>query len=217
MRSGAHAMTIRPILYSFRRCPYAMRARLAMLASGTVCEIREVKLAAKPAELIAASPKATVPVLVLPDGQVIDQSLGIMRWALGRNDPEGWLTRTDDALIAANDGPFKHHLDRYKYPDRHGSDAMAHRAEGVKLLAALEDRLAAAAWLCGHAPGLADVAIMPFVRQFAQTDRPWFDAQPLSHVRNWLARLRTAPSFAATMIRLQPWQAGDAPILFPDG
>lgn len=217
MRSGARPMTTRPVLYSFRRCPYAMRARLALLASGTVCEIREVKLAAKPAELIAASSKATVPVLVLPDGQVIDQSLGIMRWALGRNDPEGWLARTDEALIAANDGPFKHHLDRYKYPDRHGSDAMAHRGEGVKLLAALEDRLGAAAWLCGDTPGLADAAIMPFVRQFAQTDRPWFDVQPLPHVQDWLARLLTAPSFAAAMIRLQPWQAGDAPILFPDG
>ncbi|MFT4026588.1 MAG: glutathione S-transferase N-terminal domain-containing protein, partial [Novosphingobium sp.] len=135
---------MRPVLYSFRRCPYAMRARLALLASGTSCEIREVKLAAKPAEMLAASPKATVPVLVLPDGQVIDESLNIMRWALGRNDPLGWMERTDEASIAANDGAFKHHLDRYKYPERHGSDPAEHRAAGLAILAELEARLAAA-------------------------------------------------------------------------
>ena len=111
----------RPILYSFLRCPYAMRARMALVASGTICHIREVKLSRKPAELIAASPKATVPVLVRTDGEVIAESLEIMRWALERNDPEGWLQRYDRALIEANDGPFKHHLDRYKYPDRHNS------------------------------------------------------------------------------------------------
>ena len=130
-RFARPAMTARPILYSFRRCPYAMRARLALLVSGTVCGIREVKLSAKPAELIAASPKATVPVLVLPDRTVIDQSLDIMRWALGQGDPEGWLDRADDALIAANDGPFKHHLDHYKYPDRHQAEREVHRAAAL--------------------------------------------------------------------------------------
>lgn len=217
MRISARDVTNNPILYSFRRCPYAMRARLALLASGTICEIREVKLAAKPADLIAVSPKATVPVLVLPDGRVIDQSLDIMRWALDRNDPEDWLARADDALIAANDGPFKYHLDRYKYRDRHGSDPVAHRAEGLKMLEALERRLAVAAHLCGNAPGLADAAIMPFVRQFAQTDRPWFDEQRLPRIQDWLARQLATPRFAAAMIRLQPWQPGDAPIRFPDG
>lgn len=204
-----------PVLYSFRRCPYAMRARLALLASGAACEIREVRLADKPAALIAASPKATVPVLVLADGRVIDQSLDIMRWALGLNDPEGWLERADDALIAANDGPFKHHLDRCKYPDRHGSDPAAHRVEGAALLRALERRLAAAANLCGDAPGLADAAIMPFVRQFAAIDRAWFDALPLPGVQAWLARHLASPRFAAAMVRLRPWCAGDPPILFP--
>jgi glutathione S-transferase len=210
-------MTTKPILYSFRRCPYAMRARLALLVSGTICEIREVKLAAKPAEMIAASPKATVPVLALPDGQVIDESLDIMRWSLGCNDPEHWGDRGDEALIAANDGPFKHHLDRYKYPDRHASDPAAHRGLGLELLRVLEARLASCAWLCGNVRGLADAAIMPFVRQFAQTDRAWFDAQPLPCVQAWLERQLADPLFVAAMIRLRPWQAGDAPILFSGG
>ncbi|MBY8821820.1 glutathione S-transferase [Sphingomonas colocasiae] len=206
----------RPILYSFRRCPYAMRARLALLVSDTICEIREVKLVAKPAEMVSVSPKATVPVLVLPDGRVIDESLDIMRWALGRNDPEGWLARGDEALIAANDGPFKHHLDRYKYPDRHASDPAQHRHAALELLHVLEARLASQPCLRGDAPGLADAAIMPFVRQFAQTDRAWFDARPLPHLQAWLERRLAAPLFSAAMVRLQPWQAGDAPILFSD-
>ena len=116
-----------PVLYSFRRCPYAMRARLALAVSGTTCELREVRLSDKPAALHEASAKATVPVVVEPGDRVIEESLDIMRWALGRCDPHGWLERDDPALIAVNDGPFKHYLDRYKYPDRHGSEAAAHR------------------------------------------------------------------------------------------
>ena len=128
-------MATDPILYSFRRCPYAMRARMALTVSATRCELREVRLSAKPAAMLAASPKGTVPVLVLPDGRVIDESLDIMRWALASNDPEGWLTRDDAALIALNDGPFKHDLDRYKYPDRHDADPIIHRASGARLFA----------------------------------------------------------------------------------
>jgi len=208
-------MTARPILYSFRRCPYAMRARMALLASGTVCELREVKLSAKPAEMVAASAKATVPVLQLADGTVIDESLDIMRWALARNDPEGWLDRADDALIAANDGPFKHHLDRYKYPERHGSDRDAHRAAGIALLAALEERLDRSAHLGGAERGLTDAAIFPFVRQFAETDRAWFDTQPLPRLHDWLARQLGSALFAAAMVRLDPWKPGDPPVRFP--
>jgi len=210
-------MAERPIFYSFRRCPYAMRARLALLASGTICEIREVKLSAKPAELLAISPKATVPVLHLPDGRVIDESLDIMRWALARSDPEGWLDRTDDALIAGNDGPFKHHLDRYKYPDRHGADPTEHRSAGLDRLRPLEARLRASPYLCGDAMGLADAALMPFVRQYAQTDRAWFDALPLPGLHAWLTQLTGSSLFEAAMVRLAPWKAGDAQILFPAG
>lgn len=208
-------VTNRPILYSFRRCPYAMRARLALIASGTVCEIREVKLSAKPAEMIAASPKATVPVLVQPGGEVIDESLDIMRWALRGHDPERWLANEDAALIAANDGPFKHHLDHYKYPDRHASDSVAHREAGLAILATLDARLSSSACLCGDAMGLTDAAIMPFVRQFAQTDRAWFDAQPVPNLQSWLARHIASLMFERAMIRLSPWRPGDAPILFP--
>jgi glutathione S-transferase len=208
-------MTALPILYSFRRCPYAMRARMALLASGQRCEIREVKLSAKPPELAAASAKATVPVLCLPDGRVLDESLDIMRWALGKADPEAWLDRDSPALIAANDGPFKQHLDRYKYPERHGSDAALHRAEGVALLGHLEQCLADRPYLCGDQRGLADIAIFPFVRQFAEVDRAWFDAQPLPGVKAWLAGLVGSDLFAGIMVRLAPWKAGDATILFP--
>jgi glutathione S-transferase len=208
-------VTDRPILYSFRRCPYAIRARLALLVSGTTCDIREIKLAAKPAEMIAASPKATVPVLVLPDGRVVDESLDIMRWALGRGDPEGWLEREDSDLLTANDGPFKHHLDRYKYPERHASDPAVHRRAALALLHRLEDRLSSSPNLCGDVRGITDIAIVPFVRQFAATDRAWFDAQELSRVQAWLARHLASPLFEAAMIRLEPWQRGDEPVAFP--
>jgi glutathione S-transferase len=192
-----------------------MRARMAVLVSGLSCDIREVKLSAKPAEMIAASPKATVPVLLLPDGRVIDESLDIMRWALGRNDPEQWLDGDDADLIAANDGPFKHHLDRYKYPDRQGADPAEHRAAGMAMLGHLETRLAAAANLCGARRSITDIALMPFVRQFAEVSRPFFDAQPIQGVQRWLAAHIASPLFEQAMIRLVPWKAGDPPILFP--
>lgn len=205
-------MTNHPILYSFRRCPYAMRARMALLVGGQPVEIREVVLRNKPAELIAASPKATVPVLVLEKGDVIDQSLDIMRWALRRNDPEGWLDGDDPALIAANDGPFKHHLDRYKYPERHGSDPLAHREAALQILSGLEEQLTGRNNLCRDSRSLTDMAIMPFVRQFAAMDRSWFDAQPLPRLRQWLTRHETSSLFEKAMVRLEPWQAGDVAV-----
>jgi glutathione S-transferase len=204
-----------PILYSFRRCPYAMRARLALLTSGTICEIREVKLSAKPPELLALSPKATVPVLLLNDGGIIDQSLDIMHWALNRQDPEAWLDRIDDALIAQNDGAFKHHLDRTKYPHRYGSDGAVHRAACAEMLIPIEARLEMTTNLCGDRPGFTDTALMPFVRQFAETDRAWFDAQPWPGLQAWLARHTASPLFEAMMVRLPPWTNGEEPVRFP--
>jgi glutathione S-transferase len=204
-----------PILYSFRRCPYAIRARLALLASETCCAIREVKLSAKPAELIAASPKATVPVLVLPGGRTIDRSLDIMRWALERYDPAGWLDRVDEGLIETNDGPFKQHLDRAKYPDRYGEDAARHHDACVDHLRPIEERLVGAPYLCGDRLGLTDAAILPFVRQFAAIDRGGFKALPLPHVRGWLDRLLDTSMFEAAMLRLSPWQDGDPETRFP--
>ena len=190
-----------PVLYSFRRCPYAMRARMALLISEAAFELREVTLRDKPPEMIAASPKGTVPVLVLPDGRVIDESLDIMRHALAQHDPEDWLDGDDAGLLAANDGPFKHHLDRYKYPDRHGSDADAHRAAGLALLDRLEQRLADSANLCGEGRSLTDIAVLPFVRQFAAVDRGWFDAQPLPGLQRWLRDHLGSALFMAAMAR----------------
>lgn len=207
-------MSALPILYSFRRCPYAMRARMALWVAGITVELREVKLAAKPPALAAASPKATVPVLVLPDGTVIDESLAIMRWALAQRDPEGWLTGADAALIAGNDGPFKHHLDRAKYPGRYEADGVDHRAAALTLLAPLEVRLERAAHLCSDTRTLTDIAIFPFIRQFAAIDPAWFAAQPLPRLAAWLEGHCASDLFAAVMAKFAPWQAGDAPVRF---
>jgi glutathione S-transferase len=168
-----------PILYSFRRCPYAMRARMAMTISGVAFDLREIKLSAKPQAMLEASPKGTVPVLILSDGTVIDESLDIMRWALMQHDPEDWLARDDAALVATNDGDFKRALDRYKYPERHDGDALIHRDRGLAFLVTLDHRLSSEGQLGGPTRGLTDAAIMPFVRQFASVDRLWFDALPL--------------------------------------
>jgi glutathione S-transferase len=203
-----------PILYSFRRCPYAMRARLALLVSETRVELREVKLRAKPDAMLAASPKGTVPVLVLPHGAVIDESLDVMHWALGRNDPEGWLTRDAPELIAINDGPFKHHLDRYKYPDRYDVDPLEHRARAADLLAPLESRLRAHANICDGRRGLTDMALLPFIRQFAETDRDYFEGLPLPKLQEWLARHLASPLFERIMLRVEPWKPGDAALYF---
>jgi glutathione S-transferase len=194
-----------PVLYSFRRCPYAMRARMALLVSAILFELREIVLRDKPAAMIAASPKATVPVLVLEDGKVIDESLDIMRWALDRRDPEDWLGGDDADLIARFDDRFKHHLDRYKYPDRHQTDPAEHRAAGLALLGELEQRLATHANLCRDTRALTDIAIMPFVRQFAAVDRAWFDAQPIARLRGWLADHIASPLFDRAMQRVAPW------------
>ena len=210
-------MTALPILYSFRRCPFAMRARMALLVSGQAVELREIVLRAKPQAMLDASPKGTVPVLVLPDGRVIDQSLDIMRWALARHDPETWLQGDDAELIDRFDGPFKQHLDRYKYPNRHDSDPIEHRTAGVEHLQSLEQRLAASGFLCGPARTLADIALFPFIRQFAATDQAWFDTQPLPHVQAWLAGLIASDLFATAKLRLPPWQPGDAATLFATG
>jgi len=214
-------MTGLPILYSFRRCPYAMRARMALWASGQDVELREVKLANKPPELAEASAKATVPVLVLDDGNVIDESIAVMRWALSENDPEGWLAGDDADLIATNDGAFKHHLDRYKYPNRYVDDpdhgTVDHRAEGLAILKQLDARLAQHKQLKGDRISMADIALFPFIRQFANTDRVWFDAQDLPHLQTWLQQHLDSDLFKAIMPKFVPWQAGDEAIAFGPG
>jgi glutathione S-transferase len=203
-----------PVLYSFRRCPYAMRARLALAVSGTRCELREVRLREKPASLLKASPKGTVPVLVLPDGSVIDESIDIMRRALELHDPEEWLARADADLISTCDGTFKRSLDKYKYAERAGNDALAHREKGVEFLKRLDRRLAVQTQLSGATRGFSDAAILPFVRQFVAVDREWFEAQPLAHLRNWLDEHLASELFGAIMLRVEPWAPDDPPVWF---
>jgi glutathione S-transferase len=206
-----------PVLYSFRRCPYAMRARLALAVSGVRQELREVRLSAKPDAMLAISPKGTVPVLQTADGAVIDQSLAIMRWALSLRDPDDWLARDDPALIATNDGSFKHHLDRYKYPDRHGSNAVEHRDLGLRFLEELDARLGAAGQLGGTRPGLADAAIMPFVRQFAAIDPDWFGTLPLPRLQRWLADHLASDLFQRIMHRAASWFPGAPAVVVQSG
>ena len=221
-----------PVLYSFRRCPYAMRARLALAASGLVCELREVVLRHKPQALLDASLKATVPVLITREGLVIEQSLEIMRWALAQCDPGQWLRpetgslRAMQALMAECDGNFKRDLDRYKYPGRY-SDEMAsgagdgagfarlHRAQGARFLAQLNARLGTASYLFGQRAAWADMAIAPFVRQFAETDRSWFDQQPWPELQRWLAAWLASDLFARIMTKYPPWAPGSTGIRFP--
>ncbi len=197
-----------PILYSFRRCPYAMRARMALSMSGTEYEHREVVLRDKPPQMLEVSPKGTVPVLVTEDDLVIEESLDIMRWTLAQSDPEGWLDRDDAALIEINDGSFKHHLDRYKYATRY-EDAQPdeHRAAALEILEQLERRLERRAYLCGDTRGFADIAIFPFIRQFANTDKAWFAAQDLPRVQAWLEGLVNSDLFAAIMTKRPQWKA----------
>jgi glutathione S-transferase len=196
-----------PLLYTYRRCPYAMRARMALLQAGVGYEPYEIELRHKPEKMLAVSPKGTVPVLVLADGRVLEQSLDIMRWALTHTgDRQGWWARSqmsgNPALQAACDGPFKHHLDRTKYPGRF-TDAQGreyHRTQAVAvLLQALEDRLEAAPQLGGHAPCATDIGIFPFVRQWAATDPSWWAAQPLPAVQAWLAAWLAHPLFERAM------------------
>jgi glutathione S-transferase len=208
-----HAGLTIPVLYSFRRCPYAMRARLAIAVSSTSCELREVKLSSKPDAMLAASPKGTVPVLVLPDSKVIDESLDIMRWSLARADHERWLEGDDAALIGRNDGPFKHDLDRYKYPERYGVDPHKHREMGLEFLRELDGRLDCTSQLCGPVRSIADAAIMPFVRQFAAIDQKWFSDQPLLRLKVWLADHISSELFNMIMIQVAPWSPGDRPVL----
>ncbi|MXO90994.1 glutathione S-transferase [Altererythrobacter aquaemixtae] len=196
-----------PILYSFRRCPYAMRARMALAISETAVEHREVVLRDKPEAMLEASPKGTVPVVVLDDGTVIDESIDVMRWSLGQSDPEDWLSGDDREFIAMIDGPFKHHLDRYKYSTRHDSDPAEHRAGAYAILEQLEERLAQSRYLCGTSRSMADIATFPFIRQFANTDREWFDAQPLPHLQRWLGEHLESGLFKQIMVKHNQWKA----------
>ena len=211
----------RPMLYSFRRCPYAMRARLAIRSSGTEVELREVVLRDKPPAFLEASPSATVPTLVQDDAPVIDESLDIMLWALRRNDPESWLAPSDGtldrmlALVEEIDGPFKTHLDRYKYHVRYEDcDPLEERALAAAVLRELEERLTDEGWLFGGQACLADIAILPFVRQFANVDRSWFDGENWTSLKQWLSTFEQSDRFRAVMDKYPQWTDGDPVTVF---
>jgi len=214
-------MNDKPILYSFRRCPYAIRARLAIAAGGKIVELREIMLADKAPEFLQASPSGTVP--CLKDGvTVIDESLDIMFWALEKSDPESLLVPQEGTLAASLelvelcDGPFKHHLDRYKYDTRYAdANKQAERAQASTFLQLLDGRLTDRSWLFGARASLADFAVLPFVRQFANADRDWFDQQDWETLKTWLIAFERSAIFQAVMPKWQKWRTGDEQILFP--
>ncbi len=210
-----------PVLYSFRRCPYAMRARLAISASKTSVELREVVLRDKPAEMITASPKATVPVLVCANGEVVDESIDVMHWAIAQNDPDGLrdfdaaTLRKMDALIAENDGPFKAALDRYKYPNRYdGVERDEQREAGAQFIRRLNEQLDGRSFLFGDKISFADLAILPFIRQFAHVDRDWFWAQDWTNVIQWLEAFLESERFKAIMTKYDQWRTGEEGVTF---
>ena len=199
------------ILYSFRRCPYAIRARMALRYSGVKVQLRELVLRDKPAEMLRISPKGTVPVLQLADGRVIDESLDIMVWALSQNDPQSWLPQgdllqTSLSLIRENDGDFKQYLDRYKYTDRFPThSAEDYRKQACNFLEQLETRLSQQEYLMSDRITLADVAIFPFIRQFAFVDKSWFDQSVYGCLRHWLERFLGSPLFLQVMQKYPVW------------
>ena len=192
-----------PILYSYRRCPYAMRARMALWVAQVQLEVREVSLRDKPAHLLQISPKGTVPVLQLPNGMVLEQSLDIMQWALAQHDPLGWLHADPEAVnhfISINDGDFKQALDRYKYPERYPEQPqLAYRQQGEQFLQMLETALQQHHFLLGDSASVADVAIFPFIRQFAAVDGEWFSGSAYPRLRAWLEGWLASPLFAEIM------------------
>lgn len=208
----------RPVLYSFRRCPYAMRARLAIAVSDVQVELREILLRDKAPEFLDVSPSATVPCLVT-ENEVIDESQDIMVWALEHNDPQNWLSMPSEGwdIIDDIEGPFKTALDRYKYSSRYeGADKETERTKARKFLMALNDRLAGQAFLFGGSETIADMATLPFIRQFANTDKQWFDSQDWPHLSAWLEAFLVSDRFQSIMAKYPVWKSNDPITLFPE-
>lgn len=210
-----------PILYSFRRCPYAMRARLALAVTQTHVELREVVLREKPTEMLVASPKGTVPVLVLEDGTVFEESRDIMQWALENEDREGWLDFTEkqlsqmNMLVDESDGPFKAALDAYKYARRDDTiDTTKERAIGADFMKKLDAMLGGQAYLFGDRFSFADGAILPFVRQFAHVDKDWFWSQDWPNTIRWLEVFLASERFKGIMSKYPQWKTGDEGVAF---
>ena len=209
-----------PRLYSFRRCPYAMRARLGLLFAGLQVELREITLKNKPPQMLAISPKGTVPVLQLLDGTVIEESREIMTWALTQQDAQGLLAAQTlpqaNALIDKNDNEFKYWLDRYKYADRHLDMSQAeYRQRGEVFLQMLEALLIKNSYLLGESITIADIGIMPCVRQFAHVNRKVFYDLPYPSLQRWLQDWLSHPLFLQAMTKFAPWQEKDDVVVFP--
>jgi glutathione S-transferase len=206
------------ILYSFRRCPYAMRGRMSLYKAGFIVELREIELKNKPEQMIEVSPKGTVPVLVLPDSTVIDESLDIMKWALGKNDPDGWLN-ADEAemkfLIERNDNKFKQALDHYKYPGRYPDEICTGAREiCAEILNDLNNRLKKHQQLLSNNIVMADIALFPFIRQCAFVDKEWFNNLPVPYLQRWLKGHLESTLFKAVMMKFKIWSQDDHSTLF---
>lgn len=211
-------------LYSFRRCPYAMRARLAcaLFLPAQSLELREVVLKNKPPELLEISPKATVPVLQLSNGAVIDESRDIALWALEQASASrqtqylpAHLQLDIEELIDENDGAFKWALDRYKYADRYEESEEHYRELGEVFLAKLEALLEKHRYLFTNELSLADLAVFPFVRQFAHVDKSWFEQSPYPQLIRWYSELVESELFKSIMEKHKQWNAQQVAILFP--
>lgn len=208
-----------PVLYSFRRCPYAIRARMALKYASINYELREVILSNKPQAMTDLSSRGTVPVLQLTDGRIIDQSLEVMMWALQQNDPDNWLnveTHDTRELIDENDNQFKYFLDRYKYFERYPQKTqLSYRENAEDFIELLESNLQEnnGAGLVSDCLSLADVAIFPFVRQFAHVDWEWFSNSQYGSLISWLVRFEQSELFLSIMQKYKPWQENNKAIL----
>ena len=208
-----------PILYSFRRCPYAMRARMAIHISGQKCELREVLLRNKPPSMLEYSAKGTVPVLILQDGNVIDESLDVIDWALNLNDPDDWQrskdTKKTKELIKINDGEFKYHLDRYKYSKRYDNeDPEFHRKKCLKFIESINNELNNSKYIFDDNISYADIVLLPFIRQFRIADIEWFDSLPYNNLKKWLSGFLDSTLLNSIMKKYDLWKEGDKSIVF---
>ena len=216
-RSGILALAL-PVLYSFRRCPYAMRARLTAVRSNQVFELREILLKNKPGEMLLASSKGTVPVAITQEGMVIDESLELMLWILSESDPDNWLDGLENSmtLIQQNDAEFKYWLDRYKYHVGYPEEEQeVYRGRASEFLRVLENLLSDNEFLFGSRPNLADVAIFPFVRQFAFVDKDWFDNSAFLKTKAWLDHWMDSDFFRVSMMKFDAWKPGTVGVRFP--
>ncbi len=208
-----------PVLYSFRRCPYCIRAHMALKYSGIQVELREVDLKNMPEQALKLSQHATVPILVLADGSVMDESWDILKWALKQNDPDNWLGDNNEFLLDAeilietNDFSFKEDLDHYKYADRFPEHSKEHyRKAGEEFIGELEEMLANHQFLLSGRLTLADIGVFPYVRQFSLVDKDWFDQSPYSKVKKWLNSLIDCELFQDAFQKHDLWQPGDTPV-----